>query len=546
MAIAACVTATTKYGQLTGENSKNAALDYGYGFTSQIETQTIEASATAASNDVRSLLLEKINSPDVLLNSTSSYYNRVKEALEQTSNSFNNEVQYYIYDIDGYLVVSSCDDSTSDWDEVMTETVDSYEETEILSQSRFTADTLDIVSPIMVKNQIVGLLRSNVSVEYFGAFLSSESDNEKFVMDTEGNALFGQTLTSEDDQRFYDYLMQEMNTENLKEKSILNDSFSDTEDYIYGYASIPEYNWIYVIKQDTTGYTRIISSLPGIFMIILAVVIVLAILLSRSLTDRYTQPILELSKDMQRAADGNLDVHCTLEGADEFEGLASNFNHMMNIISTNYNEISDARQKLEASQLELQENYQKMEKLAYTDALTGLYNRMAFFKFAPEILAGDKRKLIPHAVVFIDLDGFKSINDTLGHDYGDLLLQAVSAQLSTYVDKDDILARNGGDEFVILRNHVSSHEDLENFLATLVSIASTPFVLDDETVHITLSAGAALFPQNGLSLNELMKNADIAMYTSKNSGKNSYTFFNSSMEDDMNRHNDLIDSENDF
>jgi EAL domain-containing protein (putative c-di-GMP-specific phosphodiesterase class I) len=66
-------------------------------------------------------------------------------------------------------------------------------------------------------------------------------------------------------------------------------------------------------------------------------------------------------------------------------------------------------------------------------------------------------------------------------------------------------------------------------------------VLDDETVHITLSAGAALFPQNGLSLNELMKNADIAMYTSKNSGKNSYTFFNSSMEDDMNRHNDLID-----
>jgi diguanylate cyclase (GGDEF)-like protein len=275
-------------------------------------------------------------------------------------------------------------------------------------------------------------------------------------------------------------------------------------------------------------------------------VIVLAILLSRSLTDRYTQPILELSKDMKRAADGNLDVHCTLEGADEFEGLASNFNHMMNIISTNYNEISDARQKLEASQLELQENYQKMEKLAYTDALTGLYNRMAFFKFAPEILAGDKRKLIPHAVVFIDLDGFKSINDTLGHDYGDLLLQAVSAQLSTYVDKDDILARNGGDEFVILRNHVSSHEDLENFLATLVSIASTPFVLDDETVHITLSAGAALFPQNGLSLNELMKNADIAMYTSKNSGKNSYTFFNSSMEDDMNRHNDLIDSENDF
>ena len=109
------------------------------------------------------------------------------------------------------------------------------------------------------------------------------------------------------------------------------------------------------------------------------------------------------------------------------------------------------------------------------------------------------------------------------------------------VDPDDILARNGGDEFVILRNHIDSTENLEYFLDSLVSIASHPFVLDDETVHVTISAGVAIFPQNGLSLSELMKNADIAMYTSKGNGKNSYTFFNSTMEDEVNRRNDLID-----
>jgi diguanylate cyclase (GGDEF)-like protein len=379
----------------------------------------------------------------------------------------------------------------------------------------------------MVKGQVVGLVRSNISMEYFGAFLSSDGD--KFIIDMDGNCLFGQDFSSDDDKRFSSHITEEIS--NQTKDVALNDSFSDTERYIYGYASIPEYDWIYVLKQDATDYTKIVSSLPAIFLVILALAIILAVMLSRSLTTRYTQPILQLSTDMQKAADGYLDVHCNVERDDEFGKLADNFNHMMDIISSNYKEISDARQELEASQLELQDNYEKMEHLAYTDALTGLYNRMAFFKYAPAILENHRRQT--HAVIFIDLDGFKSINDTLGHDYGDLLLQAVGKQLSNYVSEDDILARNGGDEFVILKQHVKTRKALEEFLETLVSIASTPFVLNDKTVHITLSAGAAIFPDNGRSLNDLMKNADIAMYTSKNAGKNSYTIFRSDFEDDI-------------
>lgn len=543
MAILAYIAATNKYSDINKENTMHIANDYSYGFESQLESQIIETTALANMNDIKSYLLEKINSPDVLLNTSSGYYKNIHESITQISDDFNNNVNYYIYDVDGYLAVSSSTDSVSDWSEIMTESIDAYKETTIIPDSGFTNHTLDIISPVVVKNQVIGLVRSNISSNYFGTFLSKEK--EAFIIDCNGNCLFNHKIEAKDDKLFFNHINKIIETEKASNTDgsigTINDAFSEGKDYIYGYASIPEYNWIYVIKQDTSSYTNIVSTLPVVFLILLTIVIIFSIQISQNLAVKYTQPITELSRKMQNAADGQLDVHCQVNSEDEFGTLSASFNQMMDIISTNYNEISKARIELEANQLELKNNYQRIEKLAYTDALTGLYNRMAFFKYANEILTDNREGLKNHAVIFIDLDGFKAINDTLGHDYGDLLLQAVTTEFSSLVEEGDILARNGGDEFVILKNHIESQEELENFLNSLVSIAAHPFVLDGETIHITISAGVSLFPQNGLSLSELMKNADIAMYTSKASGKNSYTFFNSTMEDEVNRRNDLID-----
>lgn len=542
MAISAYIVATTKYADINKGSTKQVANDYSYGFLSQLELQQVESASLSESIDIKLFLLEKINAPDVLLTTASSYYNNAKDALTRVSDSFDNNVNYYVYDVDGYLAVATSDASKADWFEVMTEEMSSYKETTIVTKSAFTDNTLDIISPIIVRNEIIGLIRTNISAKYFGAFLSNS--NGYFIMDNNKECLFGYHAQFPDDQLFLNYMdsiTKEISATTNPEIHITGAYASERSDYIYAYSVIPNFNWIYVIKQDTTSYTNIVSTLPIVFLVILSVVVVFAIFLSKTLAEKYIQPILVLSEKMQNAADGHLNVHCDIEREDEFGSLSSNFNQMMDIISTNYNEISEARKELELNQHELVNNYQQIEKLAYTDALTGLSNRMAFFKYTNEILAKNQGFIDNHAVIFIDLDGFKSINDTLGHDYGDLLLQAVAKQFSTYVQEDDILARNGGDEFVIFKNHVNSEEELEEFLDSLVSIASHPFVLDDETVHITISAGVALFPQNGLSLSELMKNADIAMYTSKSSGKNSYTFFNSSMEDEVNRRNDLID-----
>ena len=536
MAILAYVIAATKYAQINSENTKLIAQDHSYGFSAHLEAQLIETSALANLNDTKSYLLEKVNSPDILLNTSSTYYNNIKNTITQLSNNYDNYVSYYVYDVDGYLVVSSSNDDISDWAEIMMTQVSHYKDTEIVSHSSFTDNSIDIISPIIVKNQTIGLIRTNIAADYFGNYLSTDTATIGFVLDYNGEPLFGYHTTSDSDKKFLSQLLDTEENTGLK-----NNVLSIGNDYNYGYAKMSDYNWTYVIKQSTDNFTNIVSSLPIIFAILLIVVIIISIQISQGLASKYTQPIIELSEDMKTAAAGELNVHCSINRDDEFGVLSDSFNQMMEIISTNYNEAVTSKKEAELSKQELQLHYEDMERLAYTDALTGLYNRTAFFRYANEILTNTKGVLQNHAVIFIDLDGFKSINDTLGHDYGDLLLQAVTKQFSSFINEDDILARNGGDEFVILRNQVESIEELELFLDKLISISSHPFLLEDETVHISLSAGVALFPQNGLSLSELMKNADIAMYSSKNAGKNSYTFFSSTMEDEVNRRNDLID-----
>lgn len=542
MAILAYVVTVTKYANITKENTIHTAEDYSHGLVSQLQTQIVETQAIADTNNVKNYLLEKINAPDTLLSNVSS--DSIKDSITQLSKNFDNQVNYYIYDVDGYVTISSSDDSASDWSEIMQTSIDSYTESTVISQSEFSKGTLDIIVPVIVKKHVIGLVRANITAAYFNIYLSN-NDSNCFIVDADGSCLFQYDSHNADDTLFLNHIktsvLPEISDNKQEHFPELSSAFSDTHDYIYGYSSVPEYNWIYVTRQNTSSFSNIVSTLPFIFLILLLIVIILSLGLSRSLATKYTQPLLVLNDKMHQAANGQLDVHCPVESEDEFGQLSNSFNQMMDIISTNYNEISTARKELESSQAELRNNYANIKKLAYTDALTGLYNRMAFFKYANEILSNNKNGLTKHAIVFIDLDGFKAINDTLGHDYGDLLLQAVTTQFSALVSEDDILARNGGDEFVILRNHIESTEDLEHFLDSLVSIASHPFILEDETVHVTISAGVALFPQNGLSLSELMKNADIAMYTSKVNGKNSYTFFNSTMEDEVNRRNDLID-----
>ena len=227
----------------------------------------------------------------------------------------------------------------------MTDSVAALEEMTIISNSSFTENTLDIVYPVTVKDSIIGLVRTNITAGYLGNYLSNSGTRKTFILDENGNPLFG--YDTKEDTSFLTYLKQASNIPATQSSdSVITDSFSESNDSIYGYCTL--YDWIYIVKQDTSVYTSIVSTLPVIFLILLIIVMIVSIQISKSIATKYTLPILELSQKMQNAADGQLDVQYNMEREDEFGILSNNFNQMMHIISTNYNEISEARKELEA------------------------------------------------------------------------------------------------------------------------------------------------------------------------------------------------------
>lgn len=178
---------------------------------------------------------------------------------------------------------------------------------------------------------------------------------------------------------------------------------------------------------------------------------------------------------------------------------------------------------------------EKIERLAFFDPLTGLPNRVLLMDRLRPALALSHRKSRHGALMFIDMDNFKTLNDTLGHDMGDLLLQQVAQRLTSCVREGDTVARLGGDEFVVLLGYLSkkSHKALaqtEIIGNKILAALNHPYPLSEFDYHSTSSIGATLFNGYEKSVEELLKQADIAMYQAKASGRNTLRFFDPQMQ----------------
>lgn len=169
---------------------------------------------------------------------------------------------------------------------------------------------------------------------------------------------------------------------------------------------------------------------------------------------------------------------------------------------------------------------QKATYLAYHDALTGLYNRYALTKTDGQhsLLLAGKSDNDSYSVFFLDLDGFKPINDTYGHQVGDQVLQTIASRLKNTVRKEDTVVRVGGDEFAIITYHTVDHVAIQIFGDRLIKAIEKPIQLDDKTLHLGTSIGVASYPQDGDNLNQLIDLADAAMYKAKKSGKGKLCF----------------------
>jgi diguanylate cyclase (GGDEF)-like protein/PAS domain S-box-containing protein len=174
------------------------------------------------------------------------------------------------------------------------------------------------------------------------------------------------------------------------------------------------------------------------------------------------------------------------------------------------------------------------EELAYLathDALTGLPNRMLFSDRLTLALVQAQRHEQKLAVMLLDLDYFKDINDTLGHNEGDHLLREVSNRLVGILRKSDTIARMGGDEFLLLLQEIAEERYAINIARKLVNAFRKPFVMNDHELHITTSVGIAIYPEDGEEIDTLLGNADIAMYHAKQKGRNTYQRYTLAMKD---------------
>ena len=173
----------------------------------------------------------------------------------------------------------------------------------------------------------------------------------------------------------------------------------------------------------------------------------------------------------------------------------------------------------------MKEHQQQLEYLAHYDVLTNLPNRVLLADRLQQAMLQSQRRSQSVAVVYLDLDGFKAVNDQHGHDIGDLLLIALAGRMKTALRDGDTLARIGGDEFVAVLVDLKHTQDWEPVLTRLLHSAAEPVILGNAMLQVSASIGVTLYPQDGVDTDQLMRHADQAMYIAKQSGKNRYHLF---------------------
>jgi diguanylate cyclase (GGDEF)-like protein len=265
------------------------------------------------------------------------------------------------------------------------------------------------------------------------------------------------------------------------------------------------------LRVSLDGLWSAVAHLTERYIHLAIALIVTAIPLAAFFMARATRQIRRVTSAVRQIAEGDLDFEFAETAPGEVGELQTAFNHMKAV---------------------LKDNIAQNERLAYTDLVTGLPNRQAFRRSVRRMLADGASR---GAVLFIDLDHFKKVNDTFGHHVGDELLKLVSMRLDEFFDSyrsavRPVVARLGGDEFTVLLPAAAAAENVELLAARMVEVLSHPFSLQGQEVVIGASVGVTMFPDDGADPDKLLRNADLAMYAAKESGRQTVRLYSPRME----------------
>jgi diguanylate cyclase (GGDEF)-like protein len=269
---------------------------------------------------------------------------------------------------------------------------------------------------------------------------------------------------------------------------------------------------------------------------VVSMLVVIAVLATLILTRKLVAPMRRLMRAARAVGAGRLDVYVPAGSSDELGLLTHTFNHMTQRLAESQSEVANYQRTLEEKVAqrtrELEIATAQAYKLAQHDILTGLPNRSLLNQRLKQILAQAQRDGTHVACLFLDFDHFKRINDTLGHDAGDQLLQAIAQRLTSAVRESDTVARLGGDEFVVILPGLQPEHASFEVMTVLTRVREAfqaPFRLADQTPTLNCSIGVALYPNDARDGVGLIKQADTAMYAAKDAGRNAYRFYTADM-----------------
>jgi diguanylate cyclase (GGDEF)-like protein len=289
------------------------------------------------------------------------------------------------------------------------------------------------------------------------------------------------------------------------------------------------------LEGPPAGLLRIEASQYSIYhrVAVYAVVIALAgigafgmtVLLTDRLLGRAATPLIQLARLMERVStEKDFSLRAEVHEHDEVGALAIGFNRMLQRIQE--------REHLVRSELQERKRAERrLATLANYDTLTRLPNRNYFNDRLAKVLTQAARTEQTVALLFLDLDNFKIVNDTLGHHLGDSLLKAVARRIRGCVRATDAVCRLGGDEFTVILEGLSSADHAGKVAESVVAALALPFAMRDSEVYITCSIGISVYPRDGRDASTLIRRGDTAMYHAKERGKNSFQFFAVEMND---------------
>lgn len=355
----------------------------------------------------------------------------------------------------------------------------------------------------------LGVFAQDISVGKTG--IAFVIDSENFILyHPESKFLNTKTIAAKLDQMIPRY-----HNGRLPPSGTIEDTMDGIK-RVYYYSILAEDNLALVLRQDASESSDDTRGSSTFLMGLFVITAVAGVFFGTKAADNLAAPIAHIKKAFIKSRTEGKHIQCEVKTNDEFGEMALCYNEMIRSLEAQYELIYREKRKI--------------ERISMHDSVTDLNNRSGFENGLEEYIRGKEASF---GVIFFDMDGFKQINDVYGHAFGDTLLYMLGRRIKDSAANFELYGRLGGDEFAIVK--LGTREEVNDAATILMNELRSPFNIEMHKMHVTTSLGVAMYPDDGEGVEVLVNNADIAMYYSKDNGKNRLSFFNEEMQNHVNR-----------